>query len=226
MLRSPCRSRASRKVAKILRTGQRPRPPRSLIEDMPGKFIPAPEVFEWFRDVIIDAEGPVYNEDHQHLADAHIGVLWTTAGNSRQGRRIIGQAEFGEPQGSMGKWAKARARQQVEEWFGATPDFIMTLDAYYCTEASDVEFCALAEHELYHMAQAIDEFGMPKFKKDGRPVFAMRGHDVEEFVGVVRRYGIVDSATAALVAAANRGPEIASVSIAQACGTCQARRAA
>lgn len=201
-------------------------PPAALMDDMPGKFRPAPEVFEWFRNVMLDEEGPLHNPDHAHLADAYIGVLWTTAGNTRQGRRIIGQAEFGEPQGSMGKWAKARARQQVEGWFGSVPDFIMTLDAYYCSGCNDVEFCALVEHEMFHMCQQLDEFGDPKFHKNGKPIFAMRGHDVNEFIGVVRRYGPVDPATAALVAAANRGPEIAAVNIAQACGTCLARHAA
>lgn len=213
-------------MAKILRTRQRPRPPRDLLDGIPGKFIAGPEVFQWFRDVIFDAAGPLHNEDHVHLVDAYIGVLWTTAGNSRLGQRIIGQAEFGDPQGSMGKWAKARARQQVDGWFGSIPDFIMTLDAFYCAECSDSEFCALVEHELYHMAQATDPFGMPKFKKNGRPMFAMRGHDVEEFVGVVRRYGATTCGVGALVDAAKRPPEIAPVRIGQACGTCQSRRAA
>lgn len=209
-----------------LRGFQRPMPPQSLIEDLPGKFKPAPEVFEWFRGTILDPDGPLYNEDHGHLSDAYIGFLWTTAGNSRGGRRIIGQCELGDQIGGMGKWAKARARQQLEEWFGSIPDFVITLDAHYSAEASDTEFLALLEHESYHAGHEMDGFGIPKFKKSGEPIFALRSHDVEEFIGVVRRYGTVDTATAALVAAANRGPEIASVSIAQACGTCQARRAA
>jgi len=46
------------------------------------------------------------------------------------------------------------------------------------------------EHELYHIVQSVDEFGAPKFNRDtGMPTLTLRGHDVEEFVGVVRRYG-------------------------------------
>jgi hypothetical protein len=124
----------------------------------------------------------------------------------------------------MGKWSKARARLQVEQWFGTVPDFIMTLDANYCTQCSDDEFCALVEHELYHMAQERDPFGMPKFSAaTGKPVFGMRGHDVEEFIGVVRRYGADAAHVRALVDAANAGPTVARVHIAQACGTCQLR---
>lgn len=101
------------------------------------------------------------------------------------------------------------------------PDFIITIDAAWWLQASDAEACALVEHELYHCAQDRDEYGAPKFNKQtGRPVFAMRGHDVEEFIGVVRRYGADAAGIRALIEAAEAGPEIAAASIAQCCGTC------
>ncbi|WP_435530224.1 putative metallopeptidase [Phyllobacterium ifriqiyense] len=56
-------------------------------------------------------------------------------------------------------------------------------------------------------------------------MFTLRGHDIEEFVGAVRRYGAETTQVKALVDAANAGPEIANVHIAQACGTCQLRAA-
>ena len=84
---------------------------------------------------------------------------------------------------------------------------------------------ALAEHEMYHCGQERDEFGAPKFRKSGLPAFAMRGHDVEQFVGVVRRYGAGAAGVMAMVDAANRPPEIADIRIAQACGTCRLRAA-
>ena len=62
---------------------------------------------------------------------------------------------------------------------------------------------------------------LPKFSKQtGRPVFAIRGHDVEEFVGVVERYGAEATNVQALVRAANKGPSIAQAAIANACGNC------
>jgi hypothetical protein len=83
------------------------------------------------------------------------------------------------------------------------------------------------EHELYHIAQRTDEFGAPAFTQDGYPKLGLRGHDVEEFVGIVRRYGAGAGAgdTAKLVAAAQRDPEIGALNIAQACGTCLLRAA-
>jgi hypothetical protein len=48
----------------------------------------------------------------------------------------------------------------------------------------------------------------------------MRGHDVEEFVGVVARYGAEATGVAAIVDAAKAGPTIGRASIAGVCGTC------
>lgn len=55
------------------------------------------------------------------------------------------------------------------------------------------------------------------------PKLGIRGHDVEEFVGIVRRYGAGD--TAKFVAAAQRAPEVGHADIARACGTCILRAA-
>lgn len=71
----------------------------------------------------------------------------------------------------------------------------------------------LVEHELYHITQATDDFGAPKFNKEGQPVLKLRGHDVEEFVGVVRRYG-ASVEVQELVDAANRPAEVAQLNIA------------
>lgn len=184
-------------------------------------FIPAHDVREWMFSTFIDEDAPLVNEEHLHLRSAQIGVLWTTVRNARHGRSIIGQAEPGKPS-AMGRWAKARAEQQIDDWFDGIPDFIITLDAYYAAECPDAEFCALVEHELGHCGQEKDEFGMPRFKRDtGAPAFAMRGHDVEEFAFIVRRYGADASGVRALIDAAAEAPTVAAVSIAAACGTCQ-----
>ena len=81
---------------------------------------------EWINETFIGSE--IENPDHAHLEHATIGVLWTLVTNARQERSVIGQAEEGSPR-AMGRWAKARAEQQVIEWFGKIPDFVITLDA-------------------------------------------------------------------------------------------------
>jgi hypothetical protein len=52
----------------------------------------------------------------------------------------------------------------------------------------------------------------------------MRAHDVEEFVGVVRRYGAGEQVQK-LVDAAQMPPEVARLDIARSCGTCLLRAA-
>ena len=203
---------------------ERPQPPVGMFGlDDCKSFVPASGVGEWVEATFFDPSSPVANPEHDHLANAHIAYLWTVVENNRKGKRVIGQCETGS-QGAMGKWSKARAEQQVIEWFGSVPDFIITLDAEYCQQCGDAEFMALVEHELYHAAQDVDAFGAPKFNKmTGQPVFTIRGHDVEQFIGVVRRYGADAAGVRAMVDAANRPPEIARVQIAHACGTCQLR---
>lgn len=201
----------------------RPIPPVELF-DITGapSFVPSPDLHDWLRATFIDEGARLENEEHVHLRFATLGALWSSVPNSRQGRSVVGQAEVGTPR-AMGKWAKARAEQQITEWFGEIPDFILTFSADYMAQASDAEFMALVEHELYHCGQERDAFGVPKFRQSGLPAFTIRGHDVEEFVGVVRRYGADASGVRDLVEAASHEPLIARVSIAQACGTCMLR---
>jgi hypothetical protein len=203
---------------------KRPYPPETMFEVDAAAFVPAPDLAEWAEATFLNEGSPIANPDHAHLAHAHIGFLWTTTENNSKGRRVVGQCETGSPQGAMGKWSRARAVQQVEEWFGSIPHFIITLDADYCRQCGDAEFLALCEHEMYHAAQDVDAFGAPKFSRStGEPVYVIRGHDVEQFIGVVRRYGADASGVREMVDAANRPPEIARARIEHACGTCQLR---
>lgn len=189
---------------------KRPFPPVEDSEPEGRAFSPAPEVAAWVEDTLFDEASSVANPDHAHLIGAHIGYLWTTIENTNKGRRVIGQCETGNPQGTMGKWSRARAVQQITDWFGSIPAFIITLDADYCRQCGDAEFMALVEHELYHAAQDVDSFGAPKFNRStGEPVYVVRGHDVEQFVGVVRRYGADAAGVREMVDAANRPPKIA-----------------
>lgn len=189
----------------------------------PDTFVPAPELETWILDAYLEEDSPLYWDGHDHLHAATIGCLWTNAQNSRAGRTIVGQAEMPARTAKGGKWMKARIDQQLREWFGRVPDFLLTFDALYAAGCDDSSFAALVDHELCHCAQAEDEFGMPRFNRDtGLPVFTLRGHDVEEFVSVVRRFGIEAAgpeATAMVIAAAEE-PQVTRARISQACGTC------
>lgn len=198
----------------------RPLPPVDL-----SRFQPASSVAEWVQENILAEDGRIHNPEHSHLIDADLVFLWAPIGFTKQMRTVIGQAE--EVMIRAGGWQKARQEQQLCEWFGRVPGFIITLDASYCATCSDADWCALVEHELYHVAHALDDFGAPKFTKDGSPKLTIRGHDVEEFVGVVRRYGVGDpgGAIGKLARAAGEQPEVSKANIAGACGTCLLRAA-
>lgn len=197
----------------------RPTPPGSMLEAIGDTFEPSEELRAWIFATFIADGAPLENPDHAHLADADIGVLWTNCDNARAMRTVVGQAEIMPPM-AMGKWQRARAVQQVVEWFDGMPDFLLTFHAGAAAGMDDASFCALVEHELYHCAQNRDVYGMPKFRDDGSPSFGIRGHDVEQFVGVVARYGADAADVREMVAAANRGPSVGLATIAGACGTC------
>lgn len=197
----------------------RPTPPKSLIEDFFPyiKIEPAPEIANWVNEHILNENGEIYNNDHFHLIDADIGFLWAASPFTKKGKNILGQCE--EVAFRAGGWQKARMEQQMYNWFGRVPDFVITLADDYCSICSDLDFCALVEHELYHIAQKTDEYGSPKFTQEGLPKLQIRSHDIEEFIGVVRRYGASDEIKQ-LVKTAEAKPEIGNAEIARACGTC------
>lgn len=178
----------------------------------------------WARRWFIEPGTPLSNPDHAHLQQASIGWLWTTSVALDRGRRIAGEARI--PRVTGQRWSMAMSAYQLEGWFGEIPDFLITIDAEMAPAASDAEFCALIEHELYHCAQAVGLFGEPRFTREGLPVYAMRGHDVEQFIGVVARYGAAASGVSELVRVANMGTVLQDEAVGLACGTCNARRAA
>jgi hypothetical protein len=196
---------------------ERPQPSSDLLDSFLLRLSPAPDVWMWIRREILADTGSIHNEDHAHLIDADIRVMWASAAFTKKGRTVVGQAE--QVAFRAGGWHKARMEQQMLDWFGDVPAFIITLAADYCADCSDADFCALVEHELYHIAQATDKYGQPAFTQEGRPKLEMRGHDVEEFVGVVRRYG-ASPAVQELVDAASNPAEVGKMNISRACGTC------
>lgn len=204
----------------------RPRPPAELFDMERGnQFLPAPEIIEWAIANLVVEGSPCYNPEHGHLEMAHIGALWTNVSNAKNGRAIVGQCELGDPM-AMGKWAKAKARIQVEGWFGSVPDFILTFDGAYCEQCSDIEFCALVDHELLHAAQDRDIFGAPKFSAStGLPVWCIRGHDFEGFVSIAARYGAVEQGVKELMAALEKAPSVPIGAVSSVCGTCRLRAA-
>jgi hypothetical protein len=198
----------------------RPYPPEELTHEwrLPESFVPAPDLEVWVRAAFLAEASPLYNAEHVHLHAARIGFLWTNVHNQKRPLTVAGTAECPNPKG--GTWQRKRQVFQIVEWFGFEPDFIVTLDALVCSQIDDLTFCALVEHELYHCGQALDEFNLPKFSKEGIPRFALRPHDVEQFTGIVSRYGADASGVTEMVVAAAQKPTIGRAAVGVVCGTC------
>lgn len=198
----------------------RPLPPQELLELEAVIFPvvkPAPEIRAWAHETFIADEGELYNPIHAHLIDSDVEFMWASTAFTKKGRTVLGQCE--QVMLRAGGWQKVRLEQQFRDWFGRVPKFLITIAADYSADCSDTEFCALVEHEMMHIAQATDEYGAPKFNQEGMPVLTIRGHDVEEFIDIVKRYG-ASHEVQQMVDAANGKPEVAKTNIARACGTC------
>lgn len=202
---------------------KRPYPPKSITdrEELTSEFLfePAQEIFDWLHTNILNPDHKLYNPDHKHLV-GHKGVafLWAEHAFNKLERTVLGQAEIIQFQASG--WKKYRQEAQFIRWFGYLPEALITLDANYCSYCSDTEFMALIEHELYHLMHKIASNGVPCYRKyTGQAILKMRGHDIEEFFGVVSRYG-GHAGIHKMARLVEQGPLIGKASIAQACGTC------
>tara|TARA_R110000868_G_scaffold118062_14_gene313370 strand:+ start:1336 stop:1971 length:636 start_codon:yes stop_codon:yes gene_type:complete len=196
------------------------RPQPTIDEHHFDQFAPDQDgLGEWAREMFIDEDGPLFNQRHMHLAEAAIGWLWTSAENANRDKLVAGECRLIGP--AQRKWTSGMARFQLAQWFGYVPDFLITISADYARVCDDWAFCALIEHELCHAAQDVDVFGMPRFNKEGQPMFRLVGHDVEQFVDVVARYGAGAADVEELVRVANKGPSIGEAQMRLACGTCR-----
>lgn len=208
----------------------RPLPPLD-----PGcSILPAPELGEWAREAFITPGGLLHNPDHEHLEYASILWLWAYTENFKSRRTVLGDCSIPTPPMSGGAWGRAAYWQQLEEWGAAggvdtgnldgtvgRPDFVIRIYAPFWAECDDLSACALAEHELYHAGQDVDENEDPAFvASTGLPKFAIKGHDIEEHSGVLRRYGLATPDLERFSLNLKSPPTVGRASISQACGTC------
>ena len=205
-------------------TNKRPMPPKQIFHCDTPNFMPCPDVWDWIKATFLNKESKLYNSDHQHLSlfDSYdIAVMWANGAYVKKGRYVVGTAE--KVMVNSSDWKKRRHEEQMRTWFPVIiPEFIITLEASYAEAVDDIAFCALVEHELYHIAHKMNEFGCPMYSRStGKPQLELRGHDVEEFVGVTRRYGIGNNKDLKrMVDAAMSKPEVARSDVHHACGTC------
>ncbi|MFL9560604.1 putative metallopeptidase [Acinetobacter baumannii] len=206
----------------------RPFPPTDFIdqadEEEAIRIVPAPDLKNWVVANFLTLGGPLYNPDHDHIAELlhdneeFLEFAWASSAYKSKQAMVLGQCE--KVMFNQGGWKKARQEQQMRDWFGYVPMYLITIDASYCDQANDRDFCALIEHELYHIGVERDEDGDPLISEmTGLPKHYLAGHDVEEFVGVVKRWG-ADESVKRLIEVAKQAPFVSDVNISKCCGTC------
>ncbi|MEN8271669.1 putative metallopeptidase [Acinetobacter baumannii] len=206
----------------------RPFPPQELIdkadEEEAIRLAPAPDLMNWVIANFLTIGGPLHNPDHDHIAELihdneeFLAFAWASSACVAKKRMVLGQCE--KVMFNQGGWKRARQEQQMRDWFGYVPVYLITIDASYCDQATDRDFCALIEHELYHIGVERDEDGDPLISEmTGLPKHYLAGHDVEEFIGVVKRWG-ADESVKRLIEVAKQAPFVSDVNISKCCGTC------
>lgn len=173
-------------------------------------------------NTFVHEDGELCNEDHAHLRTANIAAIWTNVEYEDGLMPVAGMAEIVKVNGKP--WARTERIDHLCLLHGDIPQARIWIYAPYAATLPDSAFCALVEHELYHLAQKHDKNNEPMFDEESRPVLTTRAHDVSEFLGVVERYGVdaVHPNIRKLVELAKEKPLIEQTSIQLACGTCAA----
>lgn len=206
----------------------RPFPPTELIdqaeEEDAIRLAPAQELLAWVKANYLTIGSQLHNPDHDHIAELlhdneeFLAFAWASSAAMAKKRMVLGQCE--KVMFNQGGWKKARQEQQMRDWFGFVPQYLITIDAAFCEQTSDREFCRLIEHELYHIGVERDEDGEIIYSDvTGLPKHYLAGHDVEVFFGEIRQHGI-DSSVQRLLEIAKNAPFVSETNIAACCGNC------
>ena len=117
--------------------------------------------------------------------EARIDWLLKRDEKTRGGRQVLGTAHMPKVQGDLNPCF----RWMLASLFRRDSDFLIILDKSYWLDSSARLREILVFHELSHCIHKRDKFGDLVYDMDERPVWALKGHDVEEFTSVVSRYG-------------------------------------
>ncbi|AZF53389.1 Phage tail length tape-measure protein 1 [Pseudomonas sp. R4-34-07] len=103
----------------------RPFPPPSILElsdqaHFGIRLTPASEVWEWLQAEILADTGSIHNEDHAHLLDADIRIMWASSSFNKQLGVKIDSADAIRAKTSLDEMAKAGGRVEQSDHVGRT----------------------------------------------------------------------------------------------------------
>ena len=161
----------------------------------------------------------VFHDRFEHLEECRIGYLLTDEEIKMQGKVKAGFVTMPTAQGQNRKlyeWSLTQAFDFVDPNYDepVAPDAIMVIAAEAWEEYSPEQRTMLVFHELEHIAHATTREGEERYsEEDGRPVYSIVGHDVEEFVSVAETFGTLDGnrAFAKLLTSGQTDPRVAEI---------------
>jgi hypothetical protein len=171
---------------------------------VPLFIIPPPDLAPNADPRVIAARLVEEEDRFSHLrhGEAQIMFLFRSVPKIKGGKRTLGYIALPRFQGALGDVAGWLLETACD---GIYPDYIMVLDGEFWTEARTIQREYLVFHELAHTLHETDAEGELKFTDEGRPVFGLQAHDIEEFNDAVEKYGAALPDIQRFVDAAARG---------------------
>jgi hypothetical protein len=119
----------------------------------------------------------IRNKFHKDLDQAKIALAW---------RKKLKADKDGHL--TLGKCVKASDLSRALAPFA---DFVILLnrEVWRDMDFTDKKKKALIDHELCHAAPVFNKFGHQAYDEEGRAIWRMRRHDIEEFTEIVERHG-------------------------------------
>ena len=137
------------------------------------KFCPAPDVAEIAADLIDTVS------DHEPLDGFRIVYLFIDKAPRSNGRTVLGTARVITGRAAF---LSRRRGDEIDDFDDAKSYGLIEISHNTWLGLTDAQRVALVDHELCHFHV--------HYPDEGPATLATNGHDVEEFVGIIRRHGL------------------------------------
>lgn len=117
----------------------------------------------------------IIKEHHKELGRTNFLILFKHGGWESKGRRILGRAKV--------------VGEDLRSTFGKDAIIYLNNDAWHYLSEAQRKY--LLDHELYHLDVVKDKNYDTVELSDGRPKLTTVPHDLEDFVEIVKRHGII-----------------------------------
>ena len=153
-------------------------------------YVKSPEIAAYGASVI-----QVFQDRFEHLAECRIGYLFTDEEIKFQQKVKAGFVIMPSAMGqnrTLYEWTLAQTFDFLDDIYQEPiwPDVIMVINQESWEQCGAVQRVMLVTHELMHIGHTTTRDGEERYsEEDGRPIFTIIGHDVEEFEEIAQMFG-------------------------------------